>query len=247
MNRKLLIAGLAVLVTSCVPIPQEPLDVSLEEPPKTEASPQVSPYDNECFEDQFVMLPGQSIEVPISEELPDYVDIVGVSSELDGEILTATFHLRGISEEPDLSTEDAKVNRAEYTLVVFISLEYTPDDEFPRTDYVLGAVFSWERPTQETTGKVSEAATMLLATVWEIDPAIYEDLEEDEGEDGEGVPYTQLENKVDVVISDQDNTLTLVGQIPGITDESALIFSNIQSEFPGTMHVNRDYVPCQSG
>ena len=232
MNRKLLIAGLAVLVTSCVPIPQEPLDVSLEEPPKTEASPQVSPYDNECFEDQFVMLPGQSIEAPISEELPDYVDIVGVSSELDGETLFATFHLRDIPEELDLSTEDAKVNRAEYTLVVFISLEYTPDDEFPKTDYVLGAVFSWERPTQETTGKVSEAATMLLAAVWEIDPAIYEDLEEDEG---------------DVVISDQDNTLTLVGQIPGITDESALIFSNIQSEFPGTMHVNRDYVPCQSG
>ena len=88
---------------------------------------------------------------------------------------------------------------------------------------------------------------MLLASVLEIDPAIYEDLEEDEGEDGEGVPYTQLENKVDVVISDQDNTLTLVGQISGITDQSALIFSNLQSEFPGTMHVNRDYVPCQTG
>ena len=90
---------------------------------------------------------------------------------------------------------------------------------------------------------MGEAATMLLATVWEIDPAIYEDLEED----GEGVPYTQLENKVDVLISDQDNTLTLVGQIPGITDQSALIFSNTQSEFPTTMHGNRDFVPCQSG
>ena len=239
MLRKLLIVGLAVLLTACVPIPQEP--------PKTEASPQVSAYDNECFEDQLLMLPGQSIEVPISERLPDYVDIVGVSSELDGEILTATFHLRDIPQELDLSTEDAKVNRAEYTLVVFISLEYTPDDEFPRTDFVLGAVYSWERPAQETTGKVGGAATMLLASVLEIDPAIYEDLEEDEGEDGKGVPYTQLENKVDVVISDQDNTLTLVGQIPGITDESALIFSNRQSEFPGTMHVNWDYVPCQSG
>ena len=157
MNRKLLIAGLAVLVTACVPIPQEPPDVSSEEPPKTEASPQVSPYDNACFEGQLVILPGQSIEVPISEELPDYVDIVGVSSELDGETLFATFHLRDIPEELDLSTEDAKVNRAEYTLVVFISLEYTPDDEFPRTDYVLGAVFSWERPTQETTGKVERS------------------------------------------------------------------------------------------
>ena len=247
MLRKLLIVGLAVLLTACVPIPQEPPNVSSEEPSKTEASPQVSPYDNECFQDQLLMLPGQSIEVPISEELPDYVDIVGVSSELDGEILTATFHLRGIPEELDLSTEDAKVNRAEYTLVVFISLEYTSDDDFPRTDFVLGVVFGWERPTQETTGKVGEATTMLLAAVWEIDPAVYEDLEEDEGEDGEGVPYTQLENKVDVVISDQDNTLTFVGQIPGITDESALIFSNRQSEFPGTIHVNRDYVPCQSG
>ena len=241
MLRQLLIAGLALLLTACVPIPQEP--------PKTEASPQASPNDNDCFEGQLVMLPGQSIEVPISDELPDYVDIVGVSSDLDGETLFATFHLRDIPEELDLSTEDAKVNRAEYSLVVFISLEYSPDDEFPRTDYVLGAVFSWERPTQETTGKVDEAATMLLAAVFEIDPAIYEDLEEEEEEeeDEEGVPYTQLENKVDVVISDQDNTLTLVGQIPGITDESALLFSNLQSEFPTTMHVNRDYVPCQSG
>ena len=235
MLRQLLIAGLAILLTACVPIPQEP--------PKTEGSPQASPNDNECFEGQLVILPGQSVEAPTSDELPDYVDIVGVSSDLDGETLFATFHLRDIPEELDLSTEDAKVNRAEYSLLVFISLEYTPDDEFPRTDYVLGAVLSWERPTQETTGKVDEAATKLLAAVWEIDPAIYEDLDEDE----EGVPYTQLENKVDVVISDQDNTLTLVGQIPGITDESALIFSNLQSEFPTTMHVNRDYVPCQSG
>lgn len=247
MLSKLLIFGLAVLITACVPIPQEPPDVSTEVPPKTETSPQASPYDNACFQEQLLMLPGQSIEVPISEELPDYVDIVGVSSELDGEILTATFHLRGIPEELDLSTEDVKVNRAEYTLVVFIGPEYTPDDEFPRTDYVLGAVFSWERPAQETSGKVGEAATMFFAAVWEIDPAIYEDLDEEEGEDGEGVPHTQLENKVDVVISAQDNTLTLVGQIPGISDESTLIFSNLQSEFPGTGHVNRDYVPCNAG
>ena len=240
MLRQLLIAGLAILLTACVPIPQEP--------PKTEASPQASPNDNECFDGQLVILPGQSVEAPISDELPDYIDIVGVSSDLDGETLVATFHLRDIPEELDLSTEDAKVNRAEYSLVVFISLEYTPDDEFPRTDYALGAVFSWERPTQEATGKATEASTMLfLAAVWEFDPAIYEDLEEDEGEDGEAVPFTQLENKVDVVISDQDNTLTLVGQIPDITDESALLFSNIQSEFPTTMHVYRDYVPCQSG
>ena len=236
MLRQLLIAGLALLLTACVPIPQEP--------PKTEASPKASPYDNVCFQDQLLMLPGQSVEAPISDELPDYVDIVGVSSDLDGETLFATFHLRDIPEELDLSTEDARVNRAEYTLVVFISLEYSPDDEFPRTDYALAAVFTWERPTQEAT----EASTMLfLAAVSEFDPAIYENLEEDEGEDGEGVPYTQLENKVDVLISDQDNTLTLVGQIPGITDQSTLLFSNIQSEFPTTMHVNRDYVPCQSG
>jgi len=89
---------------------------------------------------------------------------------------------------------------------------------------------------------VGEAATTLLATVWEIDPAIYEDLKED----GEGEPYTQLENKVDVMISDQDNTLTLVGQIPGITGQSAFLFSNIKAEFPSTMRTNRDYVPCQS-
>lgn len=42
-----------------------------------------------------LMLPGQSVETPMSDELPDYVDIVGVSSDLDGETLFATFHLRG--------------------------------------------------------------------------------------------------------------------------------------------------------
>ncbi len=233
---RVIVAITALLLTACVPIPQEA--------PKTDASPQASPNDNECFQDQLLMLPGQSVEAPTSDELPDYVDIVGVSSDLDGETLFATFHLRDIPEELDLSTEDAKVNRAEYTLVVFISLEYSPDDEFPRTDYALAAVFTWERPTLEAT----EASTMLfLAAVSEFDPAIYENLEEDEGEDGEGVPYTQLENKVDVLISDQDNTLTLVGQIPGITDQSTLIFSNTQNDFPSTMRTNRDFVPCQSG
>ncbi len=236
MLRRLLIAGLALLLTACVPIPQEA--------PKTDALPQASPYDNVCFRDQLLMLPGQSVEAPMSDELPDYVDIVGVSSDLDGETLFATFHLRDIPEELDLSTEDAKVNRAEYTLVVFISLEYSPDDEFPRPDYALFAVFSWDRPTQEAT----EASTMLfLAAVSEFDPAIYENLDEDEGEDGGGEPYMELENKVDVLISDQDNTLTLVGQIPGITDQSTLMFSNFHDDLPSTMRPNGDYVPCQSG
>ena len=109
MNR-LVVVGFAVLITACVPIPQNPTNTSL----------QVPLHDSECVVGHEVMLPGQSA-IGFASDLPAYIDMLGVSSDLNGETLTATFRLKGIPEKMEFNRKNVESNREEYQWTVPIS------------------------------------------------------------------------------------------------------------------------------
>ncbi len=92
-----LVVLLALFVTACNPIPQLPQHLT------------------RCSTGSLVMLPGQSAEGWVSDDLPNYVDIVGANSELDGETLTAVFHLRGIPQRLEFNRKGVPDN-GNYTL-----------------------------------------------------------------------------------------------------------------------------------
>ena len=216
MLRKLLIVGLAVLITACVPIPESPPEVSSDE-------------FSGCY---LILLPGQSAEGEVGGHLPEYVDIVGVSSELDGEILTATFHLRGIPERMEFNREGVETRQIEYSWIVSVSVEGDPNLKFHTSDYVLTAAYTRPVKSEKNTRTVREAATMLQGIVMKRDP----DVDADKGT----VIFTHLQKNVDLTVSREDNTLTLAGRILGITDNSTIAF-----EAHDVLH-GGDYVGCGS-
>ena len=207
MFKKLLIVGLTLLTAACVPIPSEPPAAS--EPPQT--TEQLA----DCPGGYLDMLPGQSANDPISTDVPDYIDIVGVDSSLDGETLTAIFYLRGIPEDIALNRKGVENMHLEYMWTVGIDIEgdtkVTPD----QTDYTFATFYSASRVLADTPAQTRPFENAVQTEVWKN--THYPEKNETHWI---SVPvYPRL------IVSHEDNTLTLVGRIPGITDESTISFS----------------------
>ena len=111
MNKKLLLAALALCVTACVPITPEP-DLT------------------NCSLGRLSLRPGQSAEDPPSDHLPEHIDIVGADSSLEGETLTATIYLRGIPEELTVNRDGVESYNLEYSWSVEIDVEGDSGGEY---------------------------------------------------------------------------------------------------------------------
>ena len=208
-----LVVLLALFVTACNPIPQLPQNLT------------------RCSTGSLVMLPGQSAEGWVSDELPNYVDIVGASSELDGETLTAVFHLRGIPQRLEFNRKGVPNNRIEYMWVVAINTDGDPNLTLNQFDYWLQASYAANRFTENSRGIMRDVSAALRGGVLKFNPK----------SDEQTQLMDPLEQNVDLVISHQDNTLTLVGHVPGITSNSTITFS-AHDDLLG-----RDFVQCIPG
>ena len=209
-----LVVLLALFVTACNPIPQL-----------------LAQHLTRCSTGSLVMLPGQSAEGWVSDELPNYVDIVGASSELDGETLTAVFHLRGIPQRLEFNRKGVPDNRIEYMWVVAISTDGDPNLALNQFDYWLQASYSATRFTENSRGIMRDVNAAVRGGVLKYNP----------NSDEQTQLMDHLEQNVDLVISHQDNTLTLVSRIPGITPKSTITFS-AHDDLLG-----RDFVQCIPG
>ena len=207
MFKKLLIIGVALIATACLPIPAEPLAAS--EPAQTSEQPPI------CPGGYFDMLPGQRADDPISEELPGYIDIVGVDSSLDGETLTAIFYLREIPEEMSFNRKGVENMHLEYMWTVEIDVETGDEDESELLEYTFSAFYPVSRVLEDTPAATRPFQNAVRAELWknvhypEKNVTHWEDV----------LVHARM------VVSHEDNTLTLISQIPGITEESTLLFS----------------------
>ena len=153
MLKKTLVVVLALFLTACNPIPQLP--------------PQ---HLTRCSTGNVVMLPGQSAVGFVSEDLPNYIDIVGASSELDGETLTAVFHLRGIPQRLEFNRKGVPDNRIEYMWVVAISTDGDPNLALNQFDYWLQASYSATRFTENSRGIMRDVNAAVRGGGVEIQP-----------------------------------------------------------------------------
>ena len=207
MFKKLLIVGVALFATACIPIPAEPLAGS--------ESPQTTEQPVDCPGGYIDMLPGQSAADPISEALPGYIDIVGVDSSLDGETLTATFYLRDIPEEMSFNRKGVDNMHLEYMWTVEIDVETGDEDESELLEYTFAAFYPASRVLEDTPAANRLFQNAVRTEVWknvhypEKNVTHWEDI----------LVHARM------LVSHEDNTLTLISQIPGITEESTLLFS----------------------
>ena len=166
-------------------------------------------YEGRCDSDDAMIAPGQTVIDGITETLPAYMDITEVSTTLDGETLAVVFHLRDLPETLAFNREGVRADMLEYLWSVSIDV-----DNDRKTGGYLGDEYTMSA-SRFRHSSFSDAGVHLpieeavQVDTWKMDPY--------------GLGAASLSG-ASIEVSSEENTITLVGDIPGITSESRLVF-----------------------
>ena len=201
MARVLLVAMCMLLVNGCPFLPP-------------------SPYLRSVYSDYppgyIAISPGQSVEGSVSQNLHGSVDIISASSELNGELLTAIFHLRELPEDAEYSRNPGHFRLETNRWLVLVSIDGDPLTPMSHLDYLIQAVYYDPKKADIVFAK--PAAPMVTGSLYEFSRAIAE-------HNGiEFTSHTLLSDEIEVTFSHEDNTLTLATRVPGITSNSTIAF-----------------------
>lgn len=161
-------------------------------------------------------LVGQSVEEPVHENIPGAIDIIGTSSELDGEVLTATFHLREVPKARELKQEVGHWQDIAYQYAVHVNLEGDPSTQLNHPDFRMLAyyyvpkargVYVFQQPP----------APWILTDQGKCSTSFFED---GQGDTSCGF----VEGGFEVTFSQEDGTMSFTALVPGITDTSTIAF-----------------------
>ena len=146
----------------------------------------------------------------VSRALIGHIDIRGVTATVEGETLTVTFQLRDIPETLTFARTGVPAHALEYNWEVSVDVDNDPETGSGGFDYMLSAGYFVPRFAQDsnTVAGITQPG-FVEASIWGLDREGYRVL---------------AEADVEVEVSADDNTITLSGEIPGITAESPLKF-----------------------
>ena len=150
----------------------------------------------------------QAVFDNVSHELAGHIDIRGVTTALDGETLTATFQLRDVPETFTFDRTGVPAHALEYSWEVSIDVDNDPETGTDGFDYMLSAGY-FVHPLSRDSNTVAQLTQPGFAevSIW--------------GLDREG---NRVLAEGSIEVSTEENTITLSGEIPGITEESPLRF-----------------------
>ena len=152
--------------------------------------------------------PGQSVSEDVSHELVGHIVIRDVTTTVDGETLTVTFHLRDVPETLTFDRTGVPEHALEYSWEVSVDVDNDPETGAGGFDYMLSAGY-FVRPLVKDSNTVAQITQPGFVTAGIL------------GLDGEG---NRVLAEADIEVSAEENTITLSGEIPGITEESPLYF-----------------------
>ena len=166
-------------------------------------------YEGRCDSDDVMIAPGQTVSDGITETLPAHMDITEVSTTLTGETLAVVFHLRDLPETLEFNREGVRADMLEYLWSVSIDV-----DNDRKTGGYLGDEYSmsasrFRHPSFSDAGVHLPIEEAVQVDTWKMDPY------------GLGAAYL---SRASIEVSSEENTITLVGDIPGITSQSRLEF-----------------------
>ena len=176
--------------------------------------------------------PGQSVEGSAAEEVPGSADIIGVSSELNGELLTATFHLRELPEEAEYSHEPGHFRLESNHWLVLVSIEGDRLTPMSHLDYMFQATYYDPKKPEMVFDRPAEP--MVTGGLYKCGRAI----REHNGIEYEYTAHEFLSSDVEVTFSHEEGTITLAAEIPGITSQSTIAFVS-----HGMFSGSPDYLP----
>ena len=162
-----------------------------------------------CQSDSAAIRPGQRVVAAVSETLPAHIDITEVSTALtDDGRLVVVFHLRDVPETLEFNRKDVPRDALEYSWEVSVDVADDRETGLQGADYSLSASYFVFSPSSDG-GVHQPIAEAVQTDTWEMDP------------DGLGAVYL---SSASIEVSSEENTITLVGDIPGITSASRLEF-----------------------
>ena len=238
MFAKLLIAGLALLATACVPIP--PAATPAEVPGSSAEAPAVpeptSKPAGPCILNEQVLLVGETVKAQTSSYLPGYVDIMRVESDVNDGYLTVVFYLRDIPQELTFYREGMEYGSIEYSWIVLISedgqVEPWVNDTERQTSFkyrLKTAHFATEG--EEMVPKSAPISSVAHTDVWE--------LKYDDDGTSEYPWYITTIESATMAISHELNTLTMSGFVPGVSKDSLLVFETSDYQ------LGSDHIRCE--
>ena len=160
--------------------------------------------------DEPAAVQGHSVGDDVPHELVGHIDIRDVTTALDGETLSVTFLLRDIPETLTFARTGVPEDALEYIWEVSIDVDNDPETGSGGFDYMLSAGYFVPRFAQDsnTVAEITQPG-FVRASLWGLNRQGYRVL---------------AESDIEVEVSVDDNTITLSGEIPGITAESPLKF-----------------------
>ena len=175
-----------------------------------------------CQSDDAAIRPGQSVVDTISDTLPAHVDITEVSTALTGDgTLAVVFHLRDVPETLEFNRKNVPQDALEYNWEVSIDVDDDRETGLLGADYSLAASHFVFSPSSDE-GVHQPIGEAVQANSWQFDDS--------------GGRYL---SGIRLAVSPEENTITLIGDVPGITSESRLVFETYD-------HLNgSEQVGCQ--
>ncbi|MYH61865.1 MAG: hypothetical protein F4148_08895, partial [Caldilineaceae bacterium SB0675_bin_29] len=174
---------------------------------------------------------GQPVYDDVPDDLVGHIDIRDVTTALDGETLSVTFELRDVPETLTFARTGVPEDALEYSWEVLIDVDNDPATGSGGFDYMLSAGYFVPRIAHDFNA-VAEITHpgFVKARLWGLDRARFRVL---------------AEADIEVNVSVDDNTITLTGEIPGITAESRLKF-RAYDFFGGSVETS-SHVPLITG
>ncbi|MYJ78923.1 MAG: hypothetical protein F4047_12445 [Caldilineaceae bacterium SB0670_bin_27] len=165
-----------------------------------------SPFQNRS--DWSAVTLGRSASADVSYALVGHIDIRGVMTAVEGETLTVTLHLRDIPETLTFARTGVPEDALEYSWEVSVDVDADSKTGNGGYDYMLSAAYFVPRLAQgsNTAAEITQPG-FVRASLWGLDRKGYRVL---------------AEADIDVEVSAAGNTITLSGEIPGITEASPL-------------------------
>ena len=170
-------------------------------------SPVPVTYEGRCDSEDTMIAPGQTVNDGVTDTLPAHMDITEVSTTLDGETLTVVFHLRDIPETLEFNREGVRDDMLEYLWSVSIDVDNDRETgDFRGDDYSMSAS-RFRHPSFSDAGGHLPIEEAVQVDTWQMDATGAASL-----------------GRASIEVSPEENTITLVGDIPGITSQSRLEF-----------------------
>ncbi|MDE0310751.1 MAG: hypothetical protein OXI52_00695 [Caldilineaceae bacterium] len=231
MFRLVLISVLVLLTAACVPIP--PLETqAVLEPETTEQSA-------DCFYNEILHIsPGDSVDDGPTAGVPDFLDFHRIETLLDGENFKVVFYLEDIPEGFTESPPAEKVSHEssdDYFWLVMIDVEGTIQDagDIQQFDYLLSGSISLKRFRTGPPPEFMRFEELLNVMLFRFDH------EKEEVGDAS----LQETGEARFELSHESNSLTLRGEVPGITTDSKLQIYTLDVLDHGG-ETGHDYLSC---